>query len=814
MKRTSLSRPGVEGRMACLRKTPARASAGGRLTAVALGIMLAAPGLADAAQAPSTKMAPVPQNKSPVPQKVPNILIIMLDDAGFAQSDTVGGAIHTPTLTRVAQTGIEYNAFHAAAISSATRAALLTGRNHHHVGNGSITEISTDAPGYNGLIPDSAATIPRVLHGQGYASAAFGKWHNTPPDETSPKGPFTHWPTGYGFDHFYGFLGGETDQYHPRLYNDTHPIEPPNDPKYHLTEDLAAQAVRWLDEHQVKAPQQPFFMYWAPGAVHAPHQVFKEWADKYKGKFDAGWDAYRQQTFERQKAMGWIPADTVNVPRPAEMPAWNSLSAQERRFQARLMEVYAGFLEHTDTQAGKVIDELERLGLRDNTLIFYVFSDNGASAEGMRGSINDLVGLNGITTTPEQNMKALADMYGGEQALGGPKVAEHYNAAWAWAGESPFVGTKLVAGYFGGTRVAMAASWPAKIKHDGIVRTQFHHVDDIAPTIYELLHIDPPKSVAGVAQMPLDGVSMAYTFDQPTAPTRKAQQYFEILGSRAEYADGWIASVFGPRKPWVADLSGLISWPGKLSYLLHNPWLGDHLGWLKWNPQDDQWALYDLKHDYSQSHDLAAEHPEKLAALKRKFDEDARANNVYPLGEALSEALHPRHEAPSGTQWHFGADTTRLPEVMAPNIRSRDNRVTVDAEFGPNANGVLYAMGGVSGGISLYVKNGVLSYEYNGQGLVRTRVSTPKALPAGHHAIDVDLKLTSGRRAGPAEVTLSVDGHEVGKAELPFTVPMLFTATETFDVGRDLGSPVSLDYFEQAPFAFSGKINDVHIVYR
>ncbi|HXA48528.1 MAG TPA: sulfatase-like hydrolase/transferase, partial [Burkholderiaceae bacterium] len=393
---------------------------------------------------PTAKAAKKP-TESPTPSQ-PNILIILLDDAGYAQSDVVGGEIHTPTFARIADAGIRYNTFHTTAISSATRASLLTGRNHHHVGNGSITEFATDYPGYNGTIPANAATVPQVLQTHGYNTVAFGKWHNTPTSETSSKGPYTHWPTNYGFDHFYGFIGGETDQYHPSLFNDTTPVEAPNDPKYILTEDLSSKAVAWLDQHQATAPNKPFFMYWAPGGVHAPHQVFKEWADKYKGKFDTGWDAYRNRAYERQKALGWIPSETVNTPRPAEMAAWDSLSPEEKKYQARLMEVFAGFLEHTDTQAGKVVDELDKLGVRDNTLIFYVFSDNGASSEGMQGSINDLAGLNGITVTAKEGMKALNEMYGGLDALGGPKLEEHYSAAWAWAGESPFVGTKLMAG--------------------------------------------------------------------------------------------------------------------------------------------------------------------------------------------------------------------------------------------------------------------------------------------------------------------------------------------------------------------------------
>lgn len=760
---------------------------------------------------PATRPAGEPSNSA-----APNVLIIMLDDAGYAQADTVGGEIHTPTLTRIADSGIRYNAFHTTAISSATRAALLTGRNHHHVANGTVTELASDHPGYNGTIPKTAATLPRILKDHGYSTAAFGKWHNTPSHEATPQGPFDHWPTAYGFDHFYGFNGGESDQYSPRLFKNTTPIEPPRDPKYHLTEDLAKQAVDWLQQHQARKPGQPFMMYWAPGAVHAPLQVSKEWSDKYKGKFDSGWDAYRDRAYQRQKAIGWIPENTVNTPRPKEMPAWSSLSADEKKFQARLMEVYAGFMEHTDTQAGKVVDALERLGLRDNTVIFYVLSDNGASSEGMQGAINDLVGLNGITTTPQQHMKALNETFGGLDALGGPKLEAHYHAAWAWAGESPFVGTKLVAGYFGGTRTPLAVSWPKRIAPDKSVRSQFHHVNDIAPTLYDLLGIQPPAVVDGTAQLPIDGVSMAYSFANAKAATRKKHQYFEIMGSRAEYQDGWIASVFGPRTPWVADIANLFSVPGKVAMLTRQRWIGDTFGWLSWKPENDRWALYDLNSDFSQSQDLAAAQPARLEALKKKFAEDASANLVNPIGASFDRVVYLglRPNLDDRGDWHFPGDFKRLTEPAAPNIKSRNNLVTVDADFPANASGVLFSLGTVGGGLALYVENGVLNYEYNGFSLTRTKIRAPGKLPVGRAKVEVEMKMASTKRAAAATVMLRVNGVEVAKGEVPFTAPLAFSATGTFDVGQNLGSPVSLDYFDRAPFAFNGKIHDVHVLYK
>ncbi len=729
---------------------------------------------------------------SHLPADAPNVLIIMLDDAGFAQADTVGGPIHTPTLTRIAQSGIEYNAFHTTAISSATRASLLTGRNHHRVGSGTISELATDWDGYTGEIPKTSATIAEVLHQYGYATAAFGKWHNTPVRDTTAMGPFDRWPTGYGFDTFYGFLGGETSQYEPRLYRNTTPIEPPQTPKYHLTEDLAQQAVDWLRQRRAATRDRPFFMYWAPGAVHGPHHIFKEWADKYKGKFDGGWDGYRDVVFAKQKAMGWIPPDTQLTPRPDSLPAWDSLDPEEKKFQARLMEVYAGFLEHTDTQAGKLVDELEREGLRDNTLIFYVFSDNGASAEGMSGSIAELNAQNGIVTTPKQNMAVLQRDFGGLDALGGPKLDSMYHAAWAWAGMTPFQGTKLVAGYFGGTRVPLAVSWPKKIKPDASVRTQFHHVNDIAPTIYEALGITPPAVVNGFKQDPLDGVSMLYSFGDAKVPGRKPAQYFENLGSRGLYEDGWMASVWGPRTPWVPGIAQFMTW----------------------DPEKDTWSLYRIDRDYSQNVDVAAQNPGKLEELKRKFNEQALANKVYPLGAGLWPVISAkdRVEMPY-SEWDFDEHTTRLPEFVAPNLRSRSSLTTVDVALDADAQGVLFALGGIAGGVTLYIDKGHLIYEYNALTLKRTVVRSTQPLTPGHHHVELEMTVSSPKPGASAEVALRVDGASVGSGTVPYTVPLTFTATETFDVGVDLGSPVSLDYFDRAPFRFTGRIDGVHVKY-
>lgn len=726
-----------------------------------------------------------------LPPGAPNILVIMLDDAGFAQADVVGGEIHMPTLARIADTGIRYNAFHTTAVSSATRAALLTGRNHHRVGSGQIAEAANDWDGYSGVIPRTAATIPEVLKHYGYSTAAFGKWHNTPVTQTTTMGPFDRWPTGHGFDTFYGFIAGETSQYEPRLYRDTVAIEPPHTQKYHLTEDLAGQAIGWLQQHQAYAPNKPFFMYWTPGAVHGPHHVFAEWADKYKGKFDSGWDAYRERVFARQKELGWIPADTRLNPRPEGLPAWDSLSPQEQKFQARLMEVYAGFLEHTDAQAGKVVDELERLGLRDNTLVFYVMSDNGASSEGMSGSISELVAQNQIPTKVADHM-AVLESYGGLPALGTARVDNMYAAAWAQAGSAPFQGTKLMAGYFGGTRTPLAISWPKGITPDTSVRPQFHHVNDIAPTIYEILKIAQPKSVNGFKQDPMDGVSMAYSFGNPRAAGRKHTQYFEFMGSRGIYHDGWMASVAGPRLPWAPNFAGFAGW----------------------NAAKDQWSLYRLDTDYSQAVDLAAREPAKLAQMKALFEKEARNNKVYPVGGGAFVFLNPQLRQTSGlSEWHFTDSVRRMPEPVAPNIKGRSNVVTVQADLPEQASGVLYALGGSSGGLALYLDKGELVYEYNALIMRRTKVRAMERLPAGPARIEVETRMSAAKPGAPAQVVLRVNGREVGQGQLPFTVPLLFTASETFDVGQDLGAAVSREYVDRAPFAFSGRVHSVDVKY-
>jgi len=723
-----------------------------------------------------------------LPEDAPNILIVMLDDAGYGHASTFGGDIQTPTLSRLAAEGISYNAFHTTAMCSPTRAALMTGRNHNRVGFGQIAELANDWDGYTGVIPKTSATVAEVLRYYGYATAAFGKDHNTPVEQIA-NGPYDRTPTGRGFDYFYGFIAGETSQWEPTLWENTVPISAPHVEHYedfHLTEAMADKAIAWMRRHLALNGDRPFLMWWTPGAVHGPHQVAGKWADKYAGKFDDGWDAYQKRVFERQKAMGWIPADTTLAPRPDGMPAWADIPESERAFQERLMEVYAGFLEHTDVQVGRLIDELEAQGIRDNTLVIYIFSDNGASAEGMQGSVAELNAQNGIPSTVAEHI-AVVDGLGGLGAIGGPRTDNMYHSAWAWAGDAPFRYTKLIAADWGGTRTPMVISWPARIKPDKTPRPQFLHVNDVVPTLYEILGIVPPKVVDGFEQDPLDGVSFAYTFDSATAPGRKQTQYFDIMGSRAIYHEGWMASTFGPRKPWVDDVVDIS----------------------KWDPTQDRWELYDTRTDFSLMHDLAAQNPQKLDELKALFMQVAEENKVLPIGGGLFSPLNPHEmKRSSNTEWTLYPGMTRIPESQAPNVRNGNLRVDIEAVVPDKVNGVLFAMGGYAGGVSLYALNGDLFYEYSALLLKRDRIEVGK-LPAGDVTIALEMR-TPLQRAAPAELTFWINGEPAASGTVQRTVPATFTASETFDVGMDTNSPVADAYFDAAPFAFQGTLKRLH----
>ena len=729
-----------------------------------------------------------------ITEDAPHIVIFMTDDSGFSNLETFGGPVHSPTMTRLREHGIAYNRFHTTAMCSPTRAALLTGRNHHRVGAGIIAEFANDFDGYIGEIPRSSATMARILRDYGYDTAAFGKWHNTPITALTPAGPFDQYPTGLGFNYFYGFIAGETSQYEPRLWRNTTPVEPEHVDDYHLTEDLARDAIGYIRTNRALNPDKPLFLYFAPGAVHGPHHVPAEWADKYRGQFDDGWEALREKTFKKQKELGWIPQEAELTPIMHGMQRWEDVPEAQRAFQTRLMEVYAGFLEHADTQYGKIVDELEALGILDNTLIFYIGSDNGASAEGQAGTISELLAQNLMATTVDEQLEVLARDYGGLSALGSELLDSMYHHGWAWAGDTPFKSTKLVAAHFGGTRTPIVVSWPKRIKPDATPRSQFHHINDLAATVYDILGIDPPFAVDGVEQDPQDGVSMAYSFDDPQAAGQKKVQYFDIYASRGVYQDGWFACAFGPREPWNRTGAKIKSW----------------------NPDEDVWELYNLDEDYSQANDLAEKLPAKLQAMKDTFTMQATENKVFPIGGAFyTSALHPEEIRGSPlTAWTLFPGQTRIPESMAPKFVSGfSSRAVIEAGVPAGAEGVLYCVGGLAGGFTVFMDHGELRAEYNTLGVYRYKARSDGPIPTGEVKIEVELLFEEKKPQAPAAIVLRVNGKQVGEGRVERSVPAGFTASETFDVGVDLGSPVSLDYHERAPFAFNGTIRKIQIRY-
>jgi len=801
---------------------------------LALGTACAATGIAQAQevlpfpQKPSGSVAGKTMQEStysPLPEKshlakgAPNILIILIDDAGPGLPSTFGGEVNTPTMDRMIKQGIGYNRFHTTAMSSPTRASLLTGRNHHRVANGQIAELANDWDGYAGTIPRSSATVAEVLKDYGYHTGAWGKWHNTPASETTAAGPFDNWPTGLGFEYFYGFLAGEASQYEPSLVRNTayvnHPKTSGGHKYYHLSEDLADDAILWLQQHKAFVADKPFFMYWASGAIHGPHHIMKEWVDKYKGKFDDGWDKYRERVFKRAKEKGWIPQNAQLTGRPDSLASWDSIPEDEKPFQRRLMEVAAGFTEHVDAQVGRLVDEIDRLGYGDNTIVMYIWGDNGSSAEGQDGTISELLAQNGIPSTTKQHIAAM-NALGGLDVLGSPKVDNMYHAGWAWAGSTPYKGTKLIASHFGGTRNPVAIRWPAKIKPDAMPRSQFLHVNDVVPTIYDIVGITPPSIVNGISQDPFDGVSFKSTLNDAKAPEVKHTQYFEIMGSRAIYHDGWMASAFGPRVPWTPGLPS-----------------GIH----EWTPDKDKWELYNLNEDWSQANDLADKMPQKLADMKDLFLIEFTKNKALPVGGGLwIPVFHPELRlAPPYHEWAFSGNITRMPEFAAPALGNKPNMVTIEAEIPAKANGVLYALGGFSGGLSCYLQDGVLSYEYNLFEIMRTQIKSKERLPAGKVKIEVETQYVVMKPGGPLKIVMKVNGKEVPTTTItngrevkavekvggidvhpqmvPISAPLGFTANDCLDIGTDLGSPVSIDYFDKAPFKFNGTIGSVNVKY-
>ncbi len=728
-------------------------------------------------------------------EDTPNIVIVLIDDAGPGLPSTFGGEVTTSTLDRICAEGVTYNRFHTTAMCSPTRASLLTGRNHHEIGNGQIAELANDWDGYSGKIPRSSATVAEVLRHYGYATSAFGKWHNTPAEETTAAGPFDNWPTGLGFEYFYGFLAGEASQYEPNLVRNTTIVPPPRTPEqgYHLSEDLADDAISWLRRHKAFNANKPFFMYWASGAVHGPHHIMKDWADRYAGRFDDGWDAYRERVFERARDTGWIPQDSVLTERHPAMPAWDDIPDDEKPFQRRLMEVAAGYAEHVDAQVGRIADELDALGYAENTLFLYIWGDNGSSGEGQNGTISELLAQNGIPTTVRQHIDAL-DELGGLDVLGSPLVDNQYHAGWAWAGSTPYKGMKLMASHLGGTRNPLAVRWPAKVAADPTPRPHFLHCNDVVPTIYQVVGIEPPRTVSGETQIPLAGVGFAQTLVDRDAEGGKKTQYFEIMGSRGIYHDGWFAGAVGPRLPWIPGLP---------------PGMAD------WTPDQDVWELYHLDEDWTQAHDLAAQLPQKLAQMRETFAIEAAKNAVLPVGGGLwVPVYHPELRiAPPFTEWEFAGDMVRMPEFCAPGLGNKNNTLTIDLDVPENANGVLYALGSGAGGLTCFMEDGYLCYEYNLFIVMKTKIRSADPIAPGQHTITVTTAYAEPRPGGPLNVSIAVDGGEVASGTVPVSAPLLFTANDCLDIGTCLGSPVSMDYREKAPFPYEGLIRTVHVKY-
>jgi arylsulfatase len=717
------------------------------------------------------------------PAGAPNVLLVLLDDVGFGQASTFGGPANTPTLQRLADEGLRYNRFHTTALCSPTRAALLSGRNHHSVHTGVITEMATGFPGYDGSWPREAASIAEILRGNHYSTAAFGKWHNTPDHELSAAGPFDRWPTGKGFDYWYGFQGGEASQWHTPLFENTAPIEPPHDdPGWHFSEAIAAKAISWISQQKAGAPDTPFFLYFAPGACHSPHHVAKEWADKYKGHFDHGWDRQREITLENQKRLGLVPGSTKLTPRPDSIPSWDSRSADEKRLYARMQEVFAGFLEHIDAQVGKLVDAIERMGLRDNTLIIYIVGDNGPSAEGsLTGTLNNMKTQLGLLDDVSSMLKHIDE-------IGGPLHENHYPVGWCWAGSSPFQWMKQVASHFGGTRNGLVMSWPKGITDRGGLRSQFHHCIDIAPTILEVAGVPEPREVNGVPQKPIEGISMAYTFADKNAPSRRVTQYFEMLGNRALYHDGWVAGCLHGRLPWLTS--------GGASF------------------DTDSWELYNIEKDFSQADDLAADDPQKLRELQDRFMAEAAKYNVLPLDDRFAQRadpnLHPSHIR-GKTQFVYAPGTIRLGERSAPNTKNVHHTLAAEVEIPQGgAEGVLVCCGGISGGFSLFIKDGRLHWEHNYYNEVHYRASSREAIPPGRHILSAEVKVdTEGKFGTGGDVTLRMDKQTIGEGRFEQQVAGYFTVNETFDVGCDTVSPVSDQY--ESPFPFTGTILQVMV---
>jgi arylsulfatase len=732
------------------------------------------------------------------PAGSPNVLLVLIDDAGFGNPATFGGPIDTPNYTRIAGGGLKYNRFHVTALCSPTRAALLTGRNSHTVGVGSVGEFAGGFPGYSATLPRDCAPLPRILRDNGYSTAAFGKWHLTPDGQQGPAGPFDRWPTGWGFDYFYGFLGGGASQWDPCLAENqkiigTEPEYYDQEHPYYLPDAMAGKTIEWLHAVRAQDAHKPFFVYFSTGCSHAPHHVAKAWADKYKGKFDQGWDRLREETFARQKALGVIPAEAELTARNEAFPAWDDVPERLKPFYARQMEVYAGFSENADYNVGRVIDAIEELGELGNTVIIWIWGDNGASMEGtITGSFNELTMQNGIPLTDEMQVQ-LSERYGGIEAWGGELMDPHYSAAWAWAGNTPFQWGKQVGSHLGGTRNPMVIHWPERVTGTGGLRSQFTHVTDVAPTILDVAGIPAPSSVDGIDQEPMHGVTFAGTLTDPAAPERHTQQYFETVGNRAMYKDGWWLAMRTPRIPWVITPQALKPYtPGV------------------WDPDSDPAELYYLPDDYSQAHDLAAGHPDKVAELKELFWAEAERYKVLPLLATLSTFFGMLPPLPEETRSEFRGDVQNVLSGMIPRIYNHSYAISADLVVPEGgAEGVIVAEADHLGGFSLFVADGKLTHTYSMMGVFIYRQQAEEPLPAGEVNVRMEFAADAPKPATGGEVTLFINDHPVGKGRMDHTVPVRFSGYAGMDIGRDNGGVVDRSYADKKPFPFTGTIKKV-----
>lgn len=719
------------------------------------------------------------------PKGAPNILLILLDDVGFGQFSTFGGGVPSPTMDRLAAGGLRYNRFHTTALCSPTRAALITGRNHHSTAFAGITEAATGYEGYTCILPRSCGSVGEVLRQNGYATAWIGKNHNTPTWELSAAGPYDRWANGLGFDYFYGFNAGDMNHWNPVLFENRDLVPASTDPNYHLTTDLADHAIAWVRKMKSIAPDKPFFLYVAPGATHAPHQAPKEWISKFKGQFDDGWDAYREKTFERQKSKGVIPANTKLTPRPASLPAWNALNADQKRLYARMMEVFAAFGAHCDYEMGRIVEAVKQLPDADNTLIIYIAGDNGSSAEGgLEGSLNENIFFNGFPEKWQDNLKAIDE-------LGGPKHFNHFPSQWAWAMNTPFQWTKQVASHFGGTRNPLIIDWPARIKDKGGLRSQFIHTIDIVPMIYEVCGITQPTSLNGIEQKPIEGTSFAYTFtkDSANAKSRREVQYFELAANRGIYSNGWMASALS-FEPWN---------PNRENF----------------DPDKQKWELYNVEEDFSQANDLAASNPEKLRQLQDFWWVEAAKYNVLPLDWRAGIRMNAELMRRPSLMGHrksmtYYPGTIGLPDAASPFMTNKSWTLTAELEVpAANANGMIVTHGGLEGGYGLYLREGKPSFVYNYLSIDRPTFTAKTALPKGKVKLVVDFVYDGGGRGKGGTLTMSANGKEIAKGRLEKTVPVQFSIGEGLDVGMDIGSAVDFTY--KMPFAYTGKIEKVTI---